>query len=106
MRNTPEIDALNRIATALEKLNDRDKVEELKAMRSSATRNEELGPYTYVPYHEPFTLTSALLSDAAKLINDLMIGRGVDRKNGWRWDEFVSDLYDRAAAFKACEEVE
>lgn len=48
--------------------------------------------------------TSVLLTDAAQLIHDLMIGQGVDRLNGWRWQDFVADLRKRAAAFKACED--
>lgn len=50
------------------------------------------------------TPTSKLLSDAAKLISNLMLGRGVDTKNGWRWQDFVGELQERAAAFRQCEE--
>jgi hypothetical protein len=48
--------------------------------------------------------TSELLGKAAQLINDLMTGRGVDRMNGFNWWEFVSNLRERAAAFKAIED--
>jgi hypothetical protein len=47
--------------------------------------------------------TSTLLNQAARIINDLMVGRGVDRRNGFQWQAFVRELYERAAELKACQ---
>lgn len=48
--------------------------------------------------------TSVLLDKAAHTIAELLSGRGVDRRNGYSWDNLVRDLYDRAAAFKNIED--
>jgi hypothetical protein len=97
-----EIDALNRIATTLEKMYN---TAEIALWTKDSTNAQAYGEsHALIPYNEPPTPTSKLLSDAAKLIHDLMIERGVDCQNGWRWQDFERELRDRAWAFKQCED--